>query len=65
MRAELPRRQCAYRVCQKKGTKAGSTTAFMQQIEEMLDEDLKESEELAKADKSIPNSVRRSLDPRD
>jgi hypothetical protein len=37
----------------------------MQQIEEMLDEELKESEELAKANKPIPNSVRGSLDPRD
>jgi hypothetical protein len=55
----------AYRVCQKKGTKAGSNTAFMQQIEEMLDEELKESEELAKANKPILNSVQRSLDPRD
>ena len=55
----------AYRVCQKKGTKAGSNTAFMQQIEEMLDEELKESEELAKANTSILNSVQRSLDPRD
>jgi hypothetical protein len=31
----------------------------------MLDEELRESKELAKANKSIPNSVRQSLDPRD
>jgi exonuclease III len=55
----------AYRVCQKKGTKAGVNTAFMQQIEGMIDEELKDSEELAGAGKSIPQSVRRSLDPRD
>jgi hypothetical protein len=55
----------AYRVCQKKGTKAGANTAFMQQIEEMIDEELKESEEYAKANKPLPKSVRRLLDPRD
>jgi hypothetical protein len=37
----------------------------MQQIEEMLEEELKGSEEYAKAEKPLPNSVRRSLDPRD
>lgn len=55
----------AYRVCQKKGTKAGANTAFMQQIEEMMEEELKESEEYAKADKPLLALVRRSLDPRD
>jgi hypothetical protein len=40
-------------------------TAFMQQIEGMLDEELKETKELEQANQSIPNSVRRSLDPRD
>lgn len=55
----------AYRVCQKKGTKAGTNTAFMQQIEEMIDEELRESEEYAKANKPLPTTVRRSLDPRD
>ncbi|KAL7502579.1 hypothetical protein ACHAXN_000520, partial [Cyclotella atomus] len=37
----------------------------MQQIEEMIDEELKESEEYAKANKPLPKSVRRLLDPRD
>jgi hypothetical protein len=31
----------AYRVCQAKGSKAGPDTAFMQPVEEMLDEELK------------------------
>jgi hypothetical protein len=37
----------------------------MQQIEEMMEEELKESEEYAKADKPLLALVRRSLDPRD
>ena len=55
----------AYRVCQVKGTKAGPDTAFMQQIEEMLDEELKDCRRSEEENKSLDESVRRSMDPRD
>ena len=54
----------AYRVCQKKGTKAGPTTAYTQQIGAILQEELEDAERLATEGKPIPQSNRRALDPR-
>jgi hypothetical protein len=53
-----------YRCCQKKGTVAGSSTAYMQQIDEMLQEELRDVERHRDAGTTIPTSVRRNLDPR-
>ena len=55
----------AYRVCQLKGTKAGPDTAFMQQVEGMIDEELRDSSAAEAADKCLTSSIRRSMDPRD
>jgi hypothetical protein len=55
----------AYRVCQVKVTKAGPDTAFMQQVEEMLDEELKDCRKKEEENKSLDESVRRLMDPRD
>ena len=55
----------AYRVCQLKGTKAGPDTAFMQQVEGMLDEELRDSRAVEAADTCLIASIRRSMDPRD
>jgi hypothetical protein len=54
----------SYRCCQKKGTVAGSSTAYMQQIDEMLQEELCDVEHHREAGTTIPLSVRRNLDPR-
>ena len=54
----------AYRVSQKKGTKAGPTTAFTQQIGAILREELEDAERLAVEGRPIPISNRRVLDPR-
>jgi hypothetical protein len=53
-----------YWCCQKKGTVAGSSTAYMQQIGEMLQEELREAQTYQDSDRTIPLSVRRNLDPR-
>ena len=54
----------AYRVCQKKGAVTGPTTAYMQQIGEMMTEELRELQALERQDRTIPQSTRRNLDPR-
>jgi exonuclease III len=54
----------AYRVCQKKGTVSGTSTAYTQQINMMLDEELAAFEEIASRDQRIPSSLRKQLDPR-
>jgi hypothetical protein len=54
----------AYRVCQKKGTRAGPTTANTQQIGAILREELEDAERLAAEGRSIPQTNRRVLDPR-
>lgn len=53
-----------YRCSQKKGTVAGASTAYMQQIGEMLQEELRDVQAHQEAGTTIPLSVRRSLDPR-
>jgi hypothetical protein len=53
-----------YRVCQLAGTETGPTTAYRQQIGEMLEEELRDAELLAASGSTIPNSIRRRLDPR-
>jgi exonuclease III len=55
---------CTYRVSQKRGTKAGPTMAFTQQIGAILREELEDAERLAAEGRSIPVSNRRALDPR-
>jgi hypothetical protein len=55
----------AYRVCQAKGTRTGPNTAFMQQVEGMIEEELKESEDLVVENKEMPKDIRRSMDPRE
>jgi hypothetical protein len=55
----------AYRVCQAKGAKAGPNTAFMQQVEGMIEEELKESEDQMAENNELPREIRRSMDPRD
>ena len=47
----------AYRVCQVKGTKAGPDTAFIQQVEEMLEEELRDSRQKEAENKSLDSSV--------
>jgi hypothetical protein len=42
----------AYRVCQKKGTVSGTTTAYTQQLNMMLDEELVAFEEIASRDQA-------------
>jgi hypothetical protein len=55
----------AYRVCQKKGTVSGTTTAYTQQINLMLDEELEAFEKIAHEDRRVPSSLRKQLeDPR-
>jgi hypothetical protein len=54
----------AYRVCQKKGTVSGTTTAYTQQLNMMLDEELVAFEEIASRDQRVPSSLRKQLDPR-
>jgi hypothetical protein len=54
----------AYRVCQKKGTRSGPTTAYTQQIGMMLQEELADAERIASEQGRIPISNRRVLDPR-
>jgi hypothetical protein len=53
-----------YRVCQRSGSNAGPTTAYSQQIGEMLQEELRNVQQLADRGESIPQSTRRRLDPR-
>ena len=54
----------AYRVCQKKGSISGPTTAFTQQIGAMLQEERLAAEQLQKEGRTIPKQNRRDLDPR-
>jgi hypothetical protein len=54
----------AYRVCQKKGTVSGTTTAYTQQINLMLDEELEAFEKIAHEDQRVPSLLRKQLDPR-
>lgn len=55
-----------YRVCQRSGSNAGPTTAYSQQIGEMLQlqEELRNVQQFADRGESIPQSTRRRLDPR-